>query len=303
MDFDTTAYLDCAGRRLRLDRPAIMGVLNLTPDSFSDGGRYVDVDTAVAAALQMIDDGAAIIDVGGESTRPGAQPVGIDEELERVIPVLEALLPRCAVPVSVDTSKPEVMRAALKAGVGMVNDVRALSAEGAMAAVSDSGAAVCLMHMQGIPQTMQHSPDYAEVVAEVHRYLADRILAAEFAGIERKRIVLDPGFGFGKTLDHNLSLLANLQRFAELDCPILVGLSRKSMFGELCGRQAPADRVSASVAAALIAVQHGATIVRVHDVAATADALAVWAAVEPKRPRLQDAPSKGPSLADLFEDD
>ena len=303
MEFDTTPYLDCAGKQLRLDRPSIMGVLNLTPDSFSDGGRYRDVAAAVAAALQMIEDGAHLIDIGGESTRPGAAEVDAAEELARVIPVIEALAKQCTVPISIDSSKPEVMRAALAAGAGMVNDVRALAAPGAMSVVAEAGAAVCLMHMQGIPETMQISPDYGEVVAEVHRFLADRILAAEFAGISRKRILVDPGFGFGKTLEHNLSLLAQLERFAELGCPVLVGLSRKSMLGQICRRENPADRVSASAAAALIAVQHGASIVRVHDVAATADALAVWAAVAPRKLRKAAPGPSGPSLADLFDDD
>lgn len=303
MDLDTTPYLDCAGRRLRLDRPSIMGVLNLTPDSFSDGGSYDSVDAAVSAGLRMIDDGAHIIDVGGESTRPGSEPVDDSEELRRVLPVIEKLAAASSVPISIDTSKPAVMRAAIEAGAGMVNDVRALTAEGALEAVAASNTALCLMHMQGMPASMQHSPDYAEVVSEVQRFLVDRILAAEFAGIARKRIVLDPGFGFGKRLEHNLALLAQLERFAELECPLLVGLSRKSMLGAITGQEDPARRLSASVVAAVIAVQHGAQIVRVHDVAATADALAVWSAVSPLIRPKQAPKSSGPSLADLFDDD
>jgi len=303
MDFDTTPYLDCAGRRLPLNRTSIMGVLNLTPDSFSDGGRYGSVGAAVDAALRMVADGAHIIDVGGESTRPGSQSVDVSEELGRVIPVIEQLVASCDVPISVDTSKPEVMRAAIGAGAGMVNDVRALAANGALSAVADSNVAVCLMHMQGMPETMQHSPDYAEVVNEVQRFLAERMLAAEFAGIERKRMVVDPGFGFGKTLQHNLALLAQLERFEELECPLLVGLSRKSMLGAITGEDDPGRRLSASVAAALIAVQHGARIVRVHDVAATADALAVWSAVAPLRRTKTESETSAPSLADLFDDD
>lgn len=272
------ASLSCGRFTLHLDRPLMMGVVNVTPDSFSDGGRYLAPDAAVAHANRLIEEGADILDVGGESSRPGAAPVPVDEELERVLPVLDALRD-AAVPVSIDTVKPEVMRAALERGASMVNDINALRTPGAAAAVAASSAAVCLMHMQGEPRTMQVEPCYVDVVAEVKAYLAERAAAAEAAGIARTRIVLDPGFGFGKTVAHNLTLLRELERLAELGYPLMAGLSQKSTLGALTGRAA-GERTSASVAAALLAVQHGARIVRVHDVAATRDALAILAAVE-----------------------
>jgi len=251
-----------------------MGVVNVTPDSFSDGGRYLDASTAVAHAQRLIDAGADILDVGGESSRPGAEPVPAGRELERIVPVLEAL-GRGAVPLSVDTVKPEVMREAIRLGAAMINDINALRSPGAAAAVAASDAAVCLMHMQGEPRTMQQSPRYADVVGEVKRYLAERADAAVAAGIARDRIVVDPGFGFGKTAEHNRALLAGLGALAELGYPVLAGLSRKSTLGFITGR--PADeRLPASIAAALLAAQRGARILRVHDVAATRDALAVW---------------------------
>jgi dihydropteroate synthase len=283
--FDTTATtLDLRGHRLVLDRPRIMGIVNVTPDSFADGGRFEDADAAVAHGLRLVAEGADLLDVGGESTRPGADAVDEAEELRRVLPVVEGLAARAGVPVSIDTRKPGVMRAAVAAGAAMVNDVRALRDEGALEAAAALGVHVCLMHMQGEPGDMQHDPRYDDVVAEVHRFLADRILACQFAGIDRKRLLVDPGFGFGKTLEHNLALLRGLDRFATLGVPVLAGLSRKSMLGRITGREQPAERVHASVAAAVIAVQRGAQLVRVHDVAATRDALAVWQAVVAGQP-------------------
>lgn len=255
-----------------------MGVVNVTPDSFSDGGLFLDVKRAVAHARQLVEEGAGILDVGGESTRPGAAPVTLEEERRRVLPLLEQLAGG-KVPVSVDTRKPALMREALAAGAAMVNDVTALSGEGALEAVAKSQAAVCLMHMQGEPGTMQANPSYGDVVREVGEFLAARAAAAEAAGIARSRIVVDPGFGFGKTLEHNLELLRALSRVRPPGVALLAGLSRKTMIGRLTGRE-PADRVHGSVAAALLAVQNGADIVRVHDVAATRDALAVWNAVQ-----------------------
>jgi len=256
-----------------------MGIVNVTPDSFSDGGGHATPEAAIAHGLRLAEEGADILDVGGESTRPGAQPVPLEEELRRVVPVIEALVQRTTVPISVDTSSPEVMRAAVAAGAGMINDVRALRRDGALDAAAESGVAVVLMHMPGEPATMQDQAAYDDVVGEVHRYLAERIFAAEMAGIDRKRIVVDPGFGFGKTREHNLQLLAQMQRFTELGVPVLAGLSRKKTIGELTGRDDPQERVHGSVAAHLVAAQRGAAIVRVHDVAATADALKVWTAV------------------------
>ena len=276
--FDTVRTLDCAGRMLRLDRPQVMGIVNVTPDSFSDGGHHATTDAAVAHALRLVDEGADLLDVGGESTRPGAEAVDEATELARVLPVIEALVAKTSVPISIDTTKPTVMRAALAAGAGMVNDVMALRAEGALDAVAASNAAVVLMHMQGEPRTMQAAPAYEDVVGEVHRFLAERVFACEMAGIDKRRIVIDPGFGFGKSLEHNLALLAQLRRFTELGVPVLAGLSRKSSLGQITGRSVD-DRIAASVAAHLVAVQNGAMFVRVHDVAATVDALKVWQAV------------------------
>ncbi|AWV07827.1 dihydropteroate synthase [Marilutibacter maris] len=277
--FDTAPSLDCNGRRLSLDRPRVMGVVNVTPDSFSDGGEHATTDAAVAHGLSLVEEGADILDIGGESTRPGAEDVASEEELRRVLPVIEALAAKVAVPISVDTSKPEVMRAAVAAGAGIINDVYALRRDGALEAAADCAVPVVLMHMQGEPRSMQAAPQYDDVVADVHRFLAERIFAAEMAGIDKKRIVVDPGFGFGKALEHNLLLLAQLQRFSELGVPLLAGLSRKRSIGELTGREDPHARVHGSLAAHLIAVQRGARIVRVHDVAATVDALKVWEAV------------------------
>ena len=277
--FDTAPQLDCNGRPLRLDRPRVMGIVNATPDSFSDGGAYFDAEAAVAHGLRLAEQGADILDVGGESTRPGAQAVPVEEELRRVVPVVERLVRETALPVSIDTSKPEVMRAAVAAGAGMLNDVYGLRRDGALDAAAELGVPVVLMHMLGEPRSMQEAPGYDDVVGEVHRFLAERIFAAEMAGIARKNIVVDPGFGFGKTTAHNLQLLAQLDRFTELGVPVLAGLSRKRSIGELTGRTEPRARMAGSVAAHLVAAQRGALLLRVHDVAETVDALRVWQAV------------------------
>lgn len=267
----------CGNFQFDLSRPLVMGIVNVTPDSFSDGGQHLQCDAALAHALRLIAEGADLLDIGGESTRPGAQPVSVQQEMERVLPVIEGLRD-APVPVSIDTCKPEVMRAAIAAGAQMVNDINALQDAAAMHAVASSNVAVCLMHKQGDPQTMQAQPHYQNVVAEVGGFLRERIAAAEAAGIHHNSIVIDPGFGFGKTLEHNLTLLRELNKLTELGVPVLAGLSRKSMLGALTGQDV-AQRLPASIAAALIAVQRGASIVRVHDVRATVDALKVWEAV------------------------
>lgn len=277
--FDTTPVLDCAGRLLKLDRPQVMGIVNVTPDSFSDGGAHDTTEAAVAHALKLVEEGADLLDVGGESTRPGADDVSLEEELRRVLPVIEHLAARVAVPISIDTYKPEVMRAAVQAGAGMINDVYGLRRDGALEAAAVLGVPVVIMHMQGEPRSMQSAPEYDDVVGEVHRFLAERIFAAEMAGIPKKHIVIDPGFGFGKDTAHNLQLLSQFERFTQLGVPVLAGLSRKRSLGEITGRDIAAERVAASVAAHLIAAQRGAAIVRVHDVAGTVDALKVWNAV------------------------
>lgn len=277
--FDTSPQLDCAGRILRLDVPRVMGIVNITPDSFSDGGAHFDVEAAVGHGLRLAAEGADILDIGGESTRPGADEVSLEEELRRVVPVVERLARETTLPISIDTSKPEVMRAAVNAGAGMINDVYALRREGALDAAAELGVPVVLMHMLGEPRSMQDAPDYDDVVGDVHRFLAERIFVAEMAGIAKRRIVVDPGFGFGKTTRHNLQLLAQLERFTELGVPVLAGLSRKRTIGELTGRDAPVERIHGSVAAHVVAAQRGATLLRVHDVAATVDALQVWNAV------------------------
>jgi dihydropteroate synthase len=263
---------------LDLAQPKVMGVLNVTPDSFSDGGRYAGLDAAVARAERLVEEGAAIVDVGGESTRPGASPVSAEEEIRRVVPVIERLTSRIAVPVSVDTSKPEVMRAAVDAGAQMINDVRALRVPGALAAAAASGVAVCLMHMQGEPDSMQAAPSYEDVIADVRSFLDARVAACLSAGIPRERICIDPGIGFGKLLEHNLALLAGLTGIGEPSLPIVVGVSRKSLVGIITGRP-PAERLAGSVAFAALAVVRGASIVRAHDVAATVDAVKVAAAL------------------------
>jgi dihydropteroate synthase len=261
-----------------LTRPLIMGVINPTPDSFSDGGRFATADMAIEYALNLRAQGADILDVGGESTRPGALPVNEQDEWQRIKPIMNALVKK-DIPVSVDTRKPSVMKAAIEAGAAMINDVQALRAPGALEVVAASSAAVCLMHMSGTPQTMQDHPAYENVVEEVESFLADRVEACEKAGIGRDRLVIDPGFGFGKSLEHNLDLLGQLGVFQKLNVPVLVGMSRKSMLGALTGR--PVDqREYAGIAAHLLAIARGARILRVHDVAAMKDALCVWNAVK-----------------------
>jgi dihydropteroate synthase len=270
--------LNAGSHTIDLATPCVMGIVNITADSFFDGGR-LDVDAAIDDARRMLDDGARIVDVGGESTRPGARPVDAEEELLRVLPVVAALA-RDGACVSIDTMKPAVMRAALDSGAAIINDVRALQAPGALDVAAASNAAVCLMHMQGEPATMQHAPAYRDAVTEVRTFLARRAAACVDAGIGRDRIVIDPGFGFGKTVAHNVELLRGLDAFAALGYAVLVGLSRKSMLGAIAGRDVD-ERLAASVAAALAAAVRGARILRVHDVAATVDALAVWNAIEP----------------------
>jgi dihydropteroate synthase len=270
--------LDCAGKTLDLSQPQIMGILNVTPDSFSDGGEFFSVPVALERARRMVDEGVAIIDVGGESTRPGAQPVTLDEELRRVLPVIEALHKALPVPVSVDTRKPQVMRAAVAAGAGMINDVSALRAEGAVGVAADLGVPVCLMHMQGEPESMQTAPRYTDVVDEVIGFLLGRASDCVAAGMARERILLDPGFGFGKTAGHNLRLLHHLDRLTERGYPVLVGLSRKSLIGQVLGL--PVDkRLYPGVALAVLAVWQGASIVRCHDVRETREAIRMCQAV------------------------
>jgi len=272
--------LHCGRHRLDLLRPRIMGIVNVTPDSFSDGGLHADTGAAVAHARALIEAGADLLDIGGESTRPGAEPVPLGEELDRVLPVIEALAGE-GVPLSIDTYKPEVMRLAVSAGASLINDVFGLRQPGALEAAAQTDAAVCLMHMQGTPQTMQADPQYLDVVAEVADFLSQRVAACEAAGISRDRIVVDPGFGFGKTTAHNIALLRGLGALAErTGLPLLAGLSRKSVLGRITNRDQASDRVAGSVASALVAVQNGARILRVHDVAATLDMLRVWQALE-----------------------
>lgn len=270
--------LRCSDHTLDLTTAVVMGVLNVTPDSFSDGGAFVDPGRAVAHAHRMVEEGAAIVDVGGESTRPGAGSVSVAEEIARIEPVVRRLAAELDVPVSIDTSKPGVMRAAVEAGAGFINDVTALRAPGALECAADCGVPVCLMHMQGEPGTMQVSPRYDDVVEDIADFLATRVAACEAAGIPRERLVVDPGFGFGKTLTHNLLLLQGLPCLKRLGLPLLVGISRKSMIRSLVVR--PADTVLAgSLAAATLAVWQGANIVRAHDVAETVDVLKIGAAV------------------------
>ena len=270
--------LDCAGRPLDLSRPQVMGVLNVTEDSFSDGGRFLDPASALAQARRMVEEGAAIIDVGGESTRPGARPVGEQEELDRVVPVIEAIHRELPVPISVDTSKPDVMRAAVAAGAGMLNDVRALREPGALEAAAATGVPVCLMHMQGEPRTMQQNPTYGDVVTEVRVFLLDRVQACRGAGIPDDRLLIDPGFGFGKTPEHNLRLLKHLDRLVEDGFALVAGLSRKSLIGAVL--DLPVERrLHPSIALAVLAVWQGAALVRVHDVGPTCEAIRMCAAV------------------------
>lgn len=275
---NTNTQFLCGRFQLDLTRSNVMGIVNVTPDSFSDGGKYSSVERAVEHALQLIAEGADILDIGGESTRPGATPVGLDEELRRVIPVIEALSKVTTVPISIDTYKPEVMRASIQAGADIVNDICALREDGALEIVTNSNAGVCLMHMQGKPQTMQINPQYTDVVTEVKQFLADRVEACLAHGIARERIMLDPGFGFGKTTAHNVALIQHLGSFVELGFPLLVGLSRKSVLGRIAGGDEQ-QRLHAGLAASVISVMKGAKIVRVHDVKATVDALKVVTAV------------------------
>ena len=269
------------GKPLDLSRPQVMGVLNITPDSFSDGGDFFAPEKAVQHALQMEAEGAAIIDIGGESTRPGAEPVTEADELRRVVPVIEALQSRLRVPISIDTQKPGVMRAAIQAGAGFINDVNALRAPGALDVAADCGVPVCIMHMQDDPRTMQADPQYDDVVDEVKTFLQLRLSACEQAGIRREQIVLDPGFGFGKTVHHNLQLLARLKEIDRLGQPVIVGLSRKSMIGKLLGLEV-GERLPASIALTVLAVERGARLVRSHDVAATWQALQMSTALQDK---------------------
>ena len=267
--------LRCGPQTLDLARPVVMGVLNVTPDSFSDGGRFVTVEAAVAHGLKLVEEGAGIVDIGGESTRPGAAPVSIDEEIHRVVPVVERLRDAgVQAVISVDTSKPEVMRAAVAAGAGLINDVRAFAEPGALEAVVSSDCGVCLMHMQGDPRTMQRAPSYVDVVKEVKAFLVEGVQRCLAAGVAPGRLAIDPGFGFGKTLEHNLELLRHLGELTAAGWPVLVGLSRKSFVGTLTGRGA-GERVHGSIAFAVIAALNGARIVRAHDVAATVDALKI----------------------------
>jgi dihydropteroate synthase len=274
----SAAHWQCRDRTLDLGAPVVMGVLNVTPDSFSDGGRFADREAALNQARRMIVEGAAIIDIGGESTRPGAVPAGVEEELARVVPVIEALRRESPIFISVDTSKPEVMRAACAAGADIINDVRALMEPGALGAAAGTRAGVCLMHMKGEPRTMQAAPTYEDVVGEVSAFLAARLAACRAAGIETARLTADPGFGFGKRIIDNLALLKHLGKLQDLGVPLAVGLSRKSMLATITGRGVD-DRTAGSVALAAIAVLNGARIVRAHDVAATVDAIRVAAAV------------------------
>ena len=276
-----SSTLVCGQFKIDLSQPVVMGILNVTPDSFSDGGDYFSLQQAEQRAIEMQHQGAAIIDVGGESTRPGSQGVSVQEELDRVIPVIEKISTSLDIPVSVDTSKPEVMREAVQAGAGMINDVMALQQSNALETVAtlDSSIAVCLMHMQGKPRSMQNKPSYENVVDDVFKFLQLRAQACAMAGISHHRLLVDPGFGFGKTLQHNLQLLANLSRFTKIKLPVLVGVSRKSMIGTLLGDVPTEQRLIGSIAAAVMAYERGAQILRVHDVKETVDALAVTAAV------------------------
>ncbi len=269
----------CGKYQLDLRRPHVMGIVNVTPDSFSDGGHYASTEKAIAHALKLVDEGADILDIGGESTRPNATPVSLDEELKRILPVIEQLAKRVHVPLSIDTYKPEVMQAAIAAGVDIVNDVRALQEPKALEIVAKSNVGVCLMHMLGTPQTMQQDPQYQNVVLEVSEFLRSRLMEASKAGISAERVVLDPGFGFGKRTIHNIALLADLQTIRDIGRPLLVGLSRKSILGQIIGADDVHARLHASLAASVISAMKGAKIIRVHDVKATSDALKVVAAI------------------------
>jgi dihydropteroate synthase len=271
--------MNFAGRTLDMTQCHVMGVLNVTPDSFSDGGRFDRPQQALAHARQMVEDGASFIDVGGESTRPGAKPVSLQQELDRVCPVVEAIAGELNVVISVDTSSPQVMTQAAALGAGLINDVRALTRDGALQAAANTGLPVCLMHSQGEPDTMQNNPQYQDVCAQVSLFLAQRILAAQGAGIDSSNVMLDLGFGFGKSLEHNLQLLARAEQFTVLGYPLLLGLSRKSMLGAITGRSVE-ERLSASLAAATICAMKGASVVRAHDVRETVDVVKMAAAIK-----------------------
>lgn len=266
--------LDCAGKPLDLTAPQVMGILNVTPDSFSDGGQFLAQDSALAQAKQMVADGAAIIDVGGESTRPGASVVSVEEEISRIVPVIEAIHAEIDIPISIDTTKPEVMRAAVKVGAGLINDVQALQVEGALATAAELAVPVCLMHAQGTPQTMQDNPQYNDVVSDVTTFLLDRVKACQQAGIAREQLILDPGFGFGKRAKHNLRLMKHLNQLVEQGLPVLVGVSRKSMIGKLLNVSVE-ERLAASLSLAALAVWQGAKIIRSHDVRDTVHAVSM----------------------------
>ncbi len=274
----------CGKFQLDLTTPRVMGIVNVTPDSFSDGGKFAATNLAVEHALKLAEEGADILDIGGESTRPNATPVSMQEELDRVIPVIEGLVKhfkqdkQINIPISIDTYKPQVMQAAIAAGASMVNDIRAMQEENALQIVAKSRVGVCLMHMQGTPQSMQQNPQYNDVVNDVKEFLAARLQASIHEGVAKNRILLDPGFGFGKTREHNISLLQNLESFADLDQPLLVGLSRKSVLGQVTGNDVNA-RLYASIAASVLAAQKGARILRVHDVKATVEALKIVSAI------------------------
>ncbi|PPD56465.1 MAG: dihydropteroate synthase [Methylotenera sp.] len=270
---------NCGKFQLNLNRPHVMGIVNVTPDSFSDGGKFAQTDLAIEHALSLIEQGADILDIGGESTRPNATPVSLQQELERVIPVIEGLVKQIKIPISIDTYKPQVMQAAIKAGASIVNDVRALQENGAIDIVAASDVGVCLMHMQGTPQTMQINPQYNDVVAEVKAFLQQRLTLCETAGINKSRILLDPGFGFGKTREHNITLIQHLASFSTMGQPLLVGLSRKSVLGQVTGNDVDA-RIYSSVAASVISAMVGAKILRVHDVKATVEALKIVTAIQ-----------------------
>jgi dihydropteroate synthase len=270
---------NCGKFQLDLTTPKVMGIVNVTPDSFSDGGKYAATNLAIAHALKLVEEGASILDIGGESTRPNATPVSMQQELDRVIPVIEALSKQINIPISIDTYKLQVMQAAINAGASMVNDVRALQEQGALEVVANSDVGVCLMHMQGTPQTMQNNPQYDNVVNDVKAFLKSRLHTSIHAGCRASQIVLDPGFGFGKTREHNIMLLQNLESFGDLGQPLLVGLSRKSVLGQMTGNDVDA-RLHASIAASVLSAMKGAKILRVHDVKATVEALKVVAAIQ-----------------------
>jgi dihydropteroate synthase len=292
--FDIKPSLQCGNFELKLDTPKIMAIINVTPDSFSDGGKLSTTQQAIEFAFKQIELGADILDIGGESTRPDADEVSVQEELARVIPVIEGLRGKITIPISIDTSKPEVMRAAVAAGAGLINDVYALRQEGALEAAAELNVPVCIMHMLGKPKTMQKEVRYEDVLVQVRQFLTERIFACEMASIAKKNIIIDPGFGFGKHLEHNLKLLANLDYFKQLGVPVLAGVSRKSMIGQITGRELESRKIG-SVAAAMLAVQNGASIIRVHDVAETKDALAVLAAVAAYKTKTTEKSNK-PSI-------